>query len=84
MVACRPWAPLLQRQRTILEISLSQDIMDKGKGKQVALDGFLVNGGKAYLQDLNEAQRESVTWKSTGGLQILAGPGSGSSIGFVQ
>lgn len=51
--------------------------MDKGKGKQVQLDGFLKDGGKAYLRDLNEAQREAVTFSSVGGLQILAGPGSG-------
>lgn len=48
------------------------------KGKRVQLDGFLEDGGKAYLRDLNEAQREAVTYSSVGGLQILAGPGSGA------
>ena len=52
--------------------------MDKGKGKQVVLDGFLQeDGSKPWLANLNEAQKEGVTWQSTGGLQILAGPGSG-------
>ena len=55
--------------------------MDKGKGKQVALDGFLrEDGSKPWLANLNEAQKEGVTWQSTGGLQILAGPGSGGAI----
>lgn len=33
-----------------------------------------------YLENLNSAQREAVTWKSKGGLQILAGPGSGAFV----
>ena len=55
--------------------------MDKGKGKQVVLDGFLrEDGSKPWLANLNDAQKEGVTWQSTGGLQILAGPGSGKDI----
>lgn len=58
--------------------------MDKGKGRAIDIDdqeaevsvhpsGY----GKGYLEGLNEAQREAVTWNQQGGLQILAGPGSG-------
>lgn len=46
--------------------------MDKGKQREVENDGEI-----PWLVDLNNAQKEAVTWKSTGGLQILAGPGSG-------
>lgn len=34
---------------------------------------------QAWLSKLNAAQREAVTWSKHGGLQILAGPGSGES-----
>jgi hypothetical protein len=51
---------------------------DKGKGKQRASDNSDSADQHIWLERLNDAQREAVTWKSSGGLQILAGPGSGS------
>ena len=45
--------------------------MNKGKQREVE-DGY------PYLASLNCAQKEAVTWSSRGGLQILAGPGSGA------
>lgn len=37
-----------------------------------------------YLPALNEAQRSAVTYAPAGGLQILAGPGSGASVCEVE
>jgi hypothetical protein len=70
-------------------------MMDKGKGRAIDLDAVdddlapsastrpsTSNGSmkKAYLDNLNNAQLEAVTWSAKGGLQILAGPGSGASV----
>lgn len=58
----------------------------KGKGRAIdvdelddeVLDSYATTSSeRSYLAGLNEAQREAVTWTSVGGLQILAGPGSG-------
>lgn len=58
--------------------------MDKGKGRAVDLDDLdddiqasSSSSSKSYLASLNAAQTEAVTWSHKGGLQILAGPGSG-------
>lgn len=58
----------------------------KGKGRAIDVDELddavldsyaTTSSGRSYLTGLNEAQKEAVTWSSVGGLQILAGPGSG-------
>ena len=49
--------------------------LDKGKQRAVDVD---VDGNDPWLANLNAAQREAVTWTAEGGLQILAGPGSGA------
>lgn len=59
----------------------------KGKGRAVEVDdapddiadSHATTSEQPYLVGLNKAQREAVTWSRKGGLQILAGPGSGES-----
>lgn len=70
--------------------------MDKGKGRAIDLDdvehedkvapgsSFHAGLGKSYLDNLNAAQREAVKWNQQGGLQILAGPGSGKLVNSDQ
>lgn len=59
----------------------------KGKGRAIDVDALdddiadsyatTSSSDRPYLAGLNAAQREAVTWSRNGGLQILAGPGSG-------
>lgn len=60
----------------------------KGKGRAIDLDvlddivdpgPYATTSKRPYLAGLNEAQLEAVTWSQNGGLQILAGPGSGTA-----
>lgn len=55
---------------------MTSTYLDKGKGR--ARDADDGPATAPWLANLNDAQREAVTWSAKGGLQILAGPGSGT------